>query len=283
MPHRAGHDSTPSGPPSSGSRRRYAPSPGEIKAITGIANAPGGIFSIQEPQSQSQPPSGSEKYSKPDPRPDPVDNSLKFSFQPDPYAFVKAGNNNFDASVGLMGAGFTTKNNPFRFTGGKGFGPDNEDYLRLMYDTGLGETGINRLNANYDLLNNQGNLGVSVPVDNFNFTDSGIFLPGDFRLNSSVTGDGISSPTFSYNQSFLPKYDSTLGNFIEGVDGSISMSANQDPTFNLGTRVDPVGGIANLLGYDSSKIDRSLKPALDLGMSYILGDNSPQFNVGFGF
>lgn len=268
MPHRAGH----------GSRRRYAPSPGEMKARTG------GISNIQRPRFRQQ----LELPTQPPPLPPkgfelPKDNSLKFSFQPDPYALVKAGNNNFDASVGLMGAGFTTKNNPFRVTGGKGFGPYNEDYLRLMYNTGLGETGINRLNANYDLLNNQGNLGVSVPVNNFNFTDSGNFLPGDFRLNSSVTGDGISSPTFSYNQSFLPKYDSTLSNFIQGVDGSLSVSANQDPTFNLGTRVDPVGGIANLLGYDSSKIDRSLKPALDLGMSYILGDNSPQFNVGFGF
>lgn len=279
MPHRAGHDSTPSGPPSSGSRRRYAPSPGEIKAITGIANAPGGIFNIQESQPQSQPPSGSEKYSKPDPRPDPVDNSLKFSFQPDPYAFVKAGNNNFDASVGLMGAGFTTKNNPFRFTGGKGFG-DNEDYLKLMFNTGLGETGINRLDANYDLLNNQGNLGVSVPVDNFNFTDSGTFFPGVINVNSSVTGDGLASPTFSYNQNFLP---SDTSGFLQSADGSLSVSANQDPTLNLGARVDPLGGIANLLGYNSSKIDPSLRIPLDVGMSYILGDNSPQFNVGFGF
>ncbi|MHA1947989.1 MAG: hypothetical protein ACW97W_17975, partial [Candidatus Hodarchaeales archaeon] len=171
-------------------------------------------------------------------------------------------------------------NNPFRVTGGKGFGA-NEDYLRLMYNTGFGPTGINRLNANYDLLNNQGNLGVSVPVQNYNvISDQGTFFPGVFNVNSSVTGDGIASPTFSYNQNFLP---SDTSGFLQGADGSLSVSANQDPTFNFGARVDPIGGIANLFGYDSSKIDRSLKPPLDVGMSYILGDNSPQFNVGFGF
>jgi len=280
MPHRAGHDSTPLGPPSSGSRRRYAPSPGEIKAITGNANAPGGISNIQEPQPQSQPypppPSDLERYR----RPDPVDNSLKLSFQPDPYALVKAGNNNFDAFAGLGGAGFTTKNNPFRFTGGKGFG-DNEDYLRLMFNTGLGETGINRLNANYDLLNNQGNLGLSVPVQNYNvISDQGTFFPGVLNVNSSVTGDGLGSPTFSYNQNFLPR--DTSG-FLQSADGGLSVSANQNPTFNLGAIVDPVGGIANFLGFDSSKIDSSLKPPLDVGLSYNLDDNSPQFNIGFGF
>ena len=267
MPHRAGH----------GSRRRYAPSPGERKARTG------GISNIQrpqprpQPQPQPRPPLDLEKYR----RPDPVDNSLKLSFQPDPYAFVKAGNNNFDASVGLMGAGFTTKNNPFRVTGGKGFGPDNEDYLRLMYNTGFGPTGINRLDANYDLLNNQGNLGLSVPVQNYKIiSDEGTFLPGIFNVNSSVTGDGLSSPTFSYNQDFLP---SDTSGFLQSADGGFSVSANQDPTFNLGARVDPIGGIANLLGFDSSKIDRSLKPPLDVGLSYNLDDNSPQFNIGFGF
>jgi hypothetical protein len=150
-----------------------------------------------------------------------------------------------------------------------------------MYNTGFGPTGINRLNANYDLLNNQGNLGVSVPVQNYNvISDQGTFFPGVFNVNSSVTGDGIASPTFSYNQNFLP---SDTSGFLQGADGSLSVSANQDPTFNFGARVDPIGGIANLFGYDSSKIDRSLKPPLDVGMSYILGDNSPQFNVGFGF
>jgi len=262
MPHRAGH----------GSRRRYAPSPGEMKARTG------GISNIQRPQPRPQPrpPSDLEKYRSPN----PVDNSLKLSFQPNLNALVKAGNNNFDAFAGLAGAGFTTKNNPFRFTGGKGFG-DNEDYLRLMYNTGLGPTGISRLNADYDLLNNQGNLGVSVPVQNYNvISDQGTFFPGQFNINSPLTGDGLGSPTFSYNQNFLP---SDTSGFLQSADGGFSVSGNQDPTFNLGTRVDPIGGIANLLGYDSSKIDRSLKPALDLGMSYILGDNSPQFNVGFGF
>lgn len=258
MPHRAGH----------GSARRYAPSPSEKKAQSGSPNQ------MQRPKPIELP-----KYGR-SPTDPGGNNSVQYSFDlTNPNKLVEAGNNSFNAIAGVPGIQFQSKNSPFSVSAGKGF-DQNQDFLRLGYGTPVGG-GIGNLNAEYDVLNNQGGIGFSTPIGDYTAIDSGTFLPGTLSVNSGYDQNGFREPTVNYNQSFNP--GGTMGDLISSINGgaSIGLGAGQSPSLNANMRVNPVGGILSVLGYDPSK--RGFDIPFDVGMNYNLGDNSPQFNIGYGF
>lgn len=273
MPHRAGHSSA----------RRYAPSPSEQKARTGSPNQM--QRDRNRPSPQVSPPQRPEPIELPKYGRSPIDpsgnNSFQYSFDlTDPNRLVEAGNNSFNAIAGVPGIQFQSKNSPFSFSAGKGF-DQNPDFLRLGYGTPVGG-GIGNLNAEYDVLNNQGGIGFSTPIGDYTAIDSGTFLPGTLSVNSGYEPEnGFREPTVNYNRSFRP--EGVMGDLISNINGgaSIGLGAGQSPSFNANMKVNPVGGILSMLGYDLSK--KGFDIPFDVGMNYNLGDNSPRFNIGYGF
>jgi hypothetical protein len=272
MPHRAGHSSA----------RRYAPSPSEQKAQSGSPNQ------MQRDRNRPLP-----QITQPQ-RPEPIDlprygssptdpggnNSIQYNIDfTNPNRLVEANNNSFNAIAGVPGIKFHNRNSPFGVAAGKGFG-QNPDFIRLGYGTEVGG-GIGNLNAEYDVLNNQGGIGFSTPIGNYTPTEGGYFLPGTLSVNSGYGQNGFREPTVNYNRSFNP--GGTMGDLISSINGgaSIGLGAGQSPSFNANMRVNPVGGILSMLGYDPSK--RGFDIPLDVGMNYNLGDSSPRFNIGYGF
>jgi hypothetical protein len=273
MPHRAGHSSA----------RRYAPSPSEQKARTGSPNQmqrDRNRPSPQIPQPQRPEPIDLPRYGR-SPTDPGGNNSIQYNIDfTDPNKLVEAGNNSFNAIAGVPGIKFQNTNSPFSFSAGKGF-DQNPDFLRLGYGTQVGG-GIGNLNAEYDVLNNQGGIGFSTPIGDYTAIDSGTFLPGTLSVNSGYEPEnGFRAPTVNYNRSFRP--EGVMGDLISNINGgaSIGLGANQSPSFNANMRVNPVGGILSMLGYDESK--RGFDIPFDVGMNYNLGDNSPRFNIGLGF
>jgi hypothetical protein len=175
MPHRAGHSSA----------RRYAPSPSEQKAQSGSPNQ------MQRDRNRPLP-----QITQPQ-RPEPIDlprygssptdpggnNSIQYNIDfTNPNRLVEANNNSFNAIAGVPGIKFHNRNSPFGVAAGKGFG-QNPDFIRLGYGTEVGG-GIGNLNAEYDVLNNQGGIGFSTPIGNYTPTEGGYFLPGTLSVNS---------------------------------------------------------------------------------------------------
>jgi len=270
MPHRAGHNSA----------RRYAPSPSEQKAQSGSPNQMQRDRNRPSPQRPQQPePIDLPRYGS-SPTDPGGDNSIQYNFNlTDPNRLVEAKNNYFNAIAGLPGIKFQNTNSPFSFSAGKGF-DQNPDFLRLGYGAPVGG-GIGNLNAEFDVLNNQGGIGFSTPIGDYTAIDSGTFLPGTLSVNSGYDQNGFIAPTVNYNKSFRP--EGVMGDLISNINGgaSIGLGAGQSPSFNANMRVNPVGGILSMLGYDKSK--RGFDIPLDVGMNYNLGDNSPRFNIGLGF